>query len=96
MKCRYLSTLLYQSMLQLRSLSQISHLLIRYIQYLKILICTCRRRVEGNPQLFQHALDGLGLLEANAEGQLDPLGAKRDTTRPDIRPSDPVLGKRNC
>jgi hypothetical protein len=47
--------------------------------------------MEGNPKLFQHALDGLGLLEANAEGQLDPLGTKRDTTRPDIRPSDPVL-----
>ena len=25
------------------------------------------------PELLEHTLDGLGLLEAHAEGQLDPL-----------------------
>jgi hypothetical protein len=47
--------------------------------------------MEINGELLEHALDGLGLLEPDAEGKLGPLGAEGHTAGPDIRPPDPVL-----
>jgi len=47
--------------------------------------------VEINAELLEHALDGLGLLEPDAEGELGALGAEGHAARPDIRPPDPVL-----
>jgi hypothetical protein len=44
-----------------------------------------------NGELLEHALDGLGLLEPDAEGELGPLGAEGHAAGPDIRPPDPVL-----
>ncbi len=47
--------------------------------------------MEINGELLEHALDGLGLLEPDAEGKLGPLGAEGHAARPDIRPPDPIL-----
>ncbi len=47
--------------------------------------------MEINGELLEHALDGLGLLEPDAEGELGPLGPEGHAAGPDIRPPDPVL-----
>jgi hypothetical protein len=47
--------------------------------------------MEINGELLEHALDGLSLLEPDAEGELGPLGAEGHAAGPDIRPSDPIL-----
>ena len=54
---------------------------------------TCTRRLVGNTELAQHALDGLGFLLSHADRQLDPLGAHAHTTALQVRP--PYTGLAN-
>jgi hypothetical protein len=51
--------------------------------------------MEINGELLEHALDGLGLLEPDAEGELGPLGPEGHAAGPDIRPPDPILRRIN-